>query len=652
MDANQASSDDLTGALLAGKYRVLRPLGQGLVGTVYLCQSLVGHAQVAVKVLHPALLRNPRTLPRFEREALNAERLDQHPNIVPIIESGEDLEHRLLLLVVEYIEGRDLEQVIAEDWPLSNQRIIDIMSQVLTALSAAHALGILHRDLKPRNILVRRLHNAATDDHVLVSDFGLARLAPVQLTGAGQSVAARQHHISPEAWVVGSAEYAPPEQVRGEELDERSDVYAAGVVLFRLLTRTLPFMGDTPLSVALKQCGALPPPPSGFAQVDSTLEVACLKALSKTRDARFQTAREMQLALEAARGREAILRTGGWRRFGSATTRDAHTLATPSTLDRSSRYEPERATRSFRQAEPVELMPRRSRHEAQAAASDGRYPSNVTRLARHDKPESAERDPRHPSSLAPSERVVPADDIVIPKRRSGMAVMSSLAVGLLAWGTIAALSHPSTRNPRRAASAAASTPPESHTPPSIPLILPSAEPAPEQTDVALPPQDTTATDSTAAPEPSPAPADSPAHTLTNANPPSPDEGSSAPQPSAADEQMPSVPTLERLAQRASLSIGSTFTRDDVKTAVLRQGIDKVAMTECYQAALIDGHTPLTPLEARLDIETNESGHIMFASLHGAVPKPLRTCIEHVARASAIPESHHVEASFTLTFALD
>jgi len=119
MNANQASDDDLTGALLAGKYRVLRPLGHGLVGTAYLCQSLLSHAQVVVKALHPALLRNPRTLPRFEREALSAERLDQHPNIVPIIESGEDLEHRLLLLVLEYIEGRDLEQVIAEDWPLS-----------------------------------------------------------------------------------------------------------------------------------------------------------------------------------------------------------------------------------------------------------------------------------------------------------------------------------------------------------------------------------------------------------------------------------------------------------------------------------------------------------------------------------------------------
>jgi serine/threonine protein kinase len=681
MDANQALVDDLTGVQLAGKYRVVRRLGQGLVGTVYLCQALADDAEVAVKVLRPEVARNPRTLERFEREALTGERLDQHPNIVPVIESGEDLQHRLLLVFMEYIDGRDLEQVIAEDWPLSHNRVIGIMSQVLTALSAAHALGIVHRDLKPKNILLRPLREAASEDHVLVSDFGLARLAPFQLAGAARSAAARLHQISGEAWVVGSPEYASPEQVRGETLDERSDIYAAGVVLFRLLTRTLPFVGETPLAVALKQCSALPPPPSGFARVDSRLEVVCLKALSKTAGARYQTALEMQSALEAARAPEVAARTV-WRRFGNTPARPERSHSEPAGRG---------APRLVVDAQPVEaeFEPRRSSSEPAAASFDSPYTSRNSQLAKREREPAAQvRDIRHPSSLAPTERVVPIEPLRIPKRHSGMVVLSSLAVGLVAWVTFERLWNPDTSSLSSAANVGLQAPPARHAPSAPPFVLPPPEQT--ETDVieqaapaAAAAQDTT---SSAATAPAPLAADAPhstspndvAHPLSvngaslantrhnnladiaregspsadsNPAPTDTQQGESPPQPVAADDAPLSVAALERLARGAQLSIGPTFTRANIQGRVVRDAFDKVAMTECYQGMLIQRGVPLTPIEARLDIETNEDGHITFAALRGALPKPLRVCIEHIARATTISEPQHVEASVTLTFAV-
>jgi serine/threonine-protein kinase len=680
MDSNQAFVDDLTGAQLAGKYRVVRRIGQGLVGTVYLCQALADDAEVAVKVLRPEVTRNPRTLERFEREALNAERLDQHPNIVPVIESGEDLQHRLLLVFMEYIDGRDLEQVIAEDWPLSHNRLIGIMSQMLTALSAAHALGIVHRDLKPKNILLRPLREAASEDHVLVGDFGLARLAPFQLAGAARSAAARLHQISSEAWLVGSPEYASPEQVRGETLDERSDVYAAGVVLFQLLTRTLPFVGETPLAVALKQCSALPPPPSGFARVDSRLEVVCLKALSKTAGARYQTASEMQSALEAARAPEVAARSV-WRRFGNTPARPQRSLPEHAVLSAAPRLVVDAQRVEF------EFEPRRSSGEPAATSFDSPYTSRDSQLAKR-QPTAQARDHRQPSSLAPTERVVPIEPLRIPKRHSGMVMLSSLAVGLVAWVTFERVWNPDTNGMPSAANVGLQAPAVRHAPSGLPFLVP----APEQTETdaieqpapaTAAPQDTTSSAATGqaplvpdaphptqmndAPHPLSVNSASLANTRHNnladiaregspsadANPAPADplEGAAPPQPTAADDAPTSVAELERLSRRAQLSLGSTFTRANIPVRVVRDAFDKVAMTECYQGMLIQHGIPLTPIEARLDIETNETGHITFAALRGALPKPLRVCIEHVARASSISEPQHVEASVNLTFAV-
>ncbi|HEY2735102.1 MAG TPA: serine/threonine-protein kinase, partial [Polyangiales bacterium] len=297
---SDGTDDAISGTMLAGKYRVRRELGRGLIGRVYLCRSSWNDALVAVKVLHPELAQMPGMAKRFLHELRAITQLDQQ-NIVPVFESGEDANQGLLYLAMEHIEGRNLAEVIEHDWPLSDARVVDLMSQLLRALARAHAIGIVHRDLKPTNVFVRASREGERD-RVLVGDFSLAQLAPVWLPNASSDPAAR---AAGAQLLRGTAEYASPEQAQGKPLDPRSDVYSAGVLLFQMLTRTLPFMAANAADIGAQHCGKPPPPPSGFGKVNEALEAACLKALSKTRDARFQTANEMRDALEAAVGAEA-----------------------------------------------------------------------------------------------------------------------------------------------------------------------------------------------------------------------------------------------------------------------------------------------------------------------------------------------------------
>jgi eukaryotic-like serine/threonine-protein kinase len=299
VEATEPPSDPIVGRTIAGKYAVLRKLGAGAMGVVYLARQLALEKTVAVKLLHRDLAVDETFTERFRREARAASRLD-HPNSIRVFDFGQEPDG-LLYLAMEYVEGRDLFTLLSDRGPLSPASIVELLSQVLAALAVAHDLGVLHRDLKPENIMIVRGKGDDLQpvDIVKVCDFGIAKIVDASEPASGDG--ARRH--TTRGLIVGTPEYMSPEQARGEELDGRSDLYAVGVVLYELLTGRVPFVADTPLGIVLKHVAEEPTLPSShLASVDRALEAICMKALQKKPSERFQSAREMRLALRSALG--------------------------------------------------------------------------------------------------------------------------------------------------------------------------------------------------------------------------------------------------------------------------------------------------------------------------------------------------------------
>ena len=286
------AEDPLIGRTLPGGYVILDLVGIGGMGRVYRAEQTTLGRTVAVKIIHPHLVGEENAAARFITEARAASRLN-HPNSVGVIDFGKTQDGQLYL-VMEFLRGRDLARVAYEEGPLPFRRIVEVMRQVLAALSEAHHLGIIHRDLKPENVILEPMRTGG--DFVKVVDFGLAKM---RVETAAPS-------ITSPGIVCGTPEYMSPEQGRGDELDARSDLYAVGVILFQLLTGHLPFEADSPTQVVLMHLSQPAPDPRKIAPerlIPEVLVNVVLAALNKERADRFKDADEFSDALAEALAR-------------------------------------------------------------------------------------------------------------------------------------------------------------------------------------------------------------------------------------------------------------------------------------------------------------------------------------------------------------
>jgi serine/threonine-protein kinase len=263
-----------------GNYQILEQLGQGGMGEIYKAIQQPLNRIVALKILAPQMGRSQESSLRFQSEA-KAISLLEHQNIVSIYEYGE--EHGLQYFAMLFVEGEDLGKRIADKRPMSLPQIIDISKQICRGLLYAHKHDVIHRDIKPQNVLIDR------NNLCRLSDFGIAKIyqqADITLTGMA----------------VGTPEYMSPEQAEGKALDARTDIYSLGVVMYEMLTRIPPFSGNNPVAIAYKQVHELPTPPSAYRRdTPKRLELIILKALKKSRDERYRNVEAMLHDLDTVR---------------------------------------------------------------------------------------------------------------------------------------------------------------------------------------------------------------------------------------------------------------------------------------------------------------------------------------------------------------
>ncbi|GAA0427420.1 serine/threonine protein kinase [Actinoplanes capillaceus] len=276
--------------LLGGRYQVGELLGYGGMAEVHRGRDLRLGRDVAIKMLRTDLARDATFQERFRREAQNSAALN-HPAIVAVYDTGEEVSatgEKLPFIVMEFVNGRTLKEVLAQEQRLQPRRALEIIADICAALEFSHRHGIIHRDIKPGNVMITQ------NGQVKVMDFGIARALASGATTMTQTSA-----------VIGTAQYLSPEQARGESVDARSDVYAAGCVLFELVIGHPPFVGDSPVSVAYQHVREDPRTPSSINRdIPPDIDAIVLKALAKNPLNRYQSAQEMRAdALRAVSGR-------------------------------------------------------------------------------------------------------------------------------------------------------------------------------------------------------------------------------------------------------------------------------------------------------------------------------------------------------------
>jgi serine/threonine-protein kinase len=269
--------DPLIGALFDGRYKILKRLGIGGMATVYLAEDQELGRRIAIKILNAKHASDKQFVERFRREASSAAGLS-HPNIVQIYDRGNA--EGTYYIAMEVIEGRTLKELVIQRGPSPIPVAVNYGRQILAALRFAHRNGLVHRDIKPHNVLVD------DEGRVKVTDFGIARAGASEMTEVGS--------------IIGTAQYLSPEQARGAPVDDRSDLYSVGVLLYELLTGEAPYSGDTPVEIAMKHLSAVPVPPSAKRpEISPELDAVVLLALAKNPDDRYQNAAEMDADLSA-----------------------------------------------------------------------------------------------------------------------------------------------------------------------------------------------------------------------------------------------------------------------------------------------------------------------------------------------------------------
>ncbi|MEM9070660.1 MAG: protein kinase [Myxococcota bacterium] len=295
----EAAPDPYVGRVILGQFRVEEAIGAGGMGTVYRAHQTTLGRDVAVKILHPELAANPDAVRRFHREARVATKLE-HPNLVRVLLFGEMPDHGGLYLVMEYLEGKSLTQVLREDGALQLPRALHVATQICDAVGVAHAQGVVHRDVKPENIMLVRRHG--DPDFVKVLDFGIARLLWDEQTALTQS-----------GVIFGTARYISPEGASGEHTDARSDVYSISVLIYQLLAGATPFDATTPVAMLMKHINDHPTPLRSTKEgrhVPEAVADVVMRGLQKSPARRYADASELAAALREAAEVSAITLPG------------------------------------------------------------------------------------------------------------------------------------------------------------------------------------------------------------------------------------------------------------------------------------------------------------------------------------------------------
>ncbi len=295
MQPIQSQPDPLIGTIVAGRYRIVKPLGEGGMGQVYLAVHEAIEKKVAVKVLRREYSEKQDIVARFQQEAVSASRI-KHPNVLDVFDFGQ-LDNGCFFLAMEFLEGNDLADELTRHRLIDPQRGVRIALQICRALAAAHSRGVVHRDMKPENVFLQRIGDG--EEIVKIVDFGIAQLRTTEEAAASEP---KRRRLTRTGMIFGTPEYMAPEQAAGKKADLRVDIYATGIILYEMFTGAVPFTGDTFMAVLAAHLNEPTPPMTTVCpdlQVSIEMQHVIVRALLKNPDERFQTMGELTAAILA-----------------------------------------------------------------------------------------------------------------------------------------------------------------------------------------------------------------------------------------------------------------------------------------------------------------------------------------------------------------